>query len=120
MDDYGHVPKISGSNVAELYDYIVRSIDSTDMGHGVDLALLRDQAVMNMFTQLYFEHFHDSLPLLHRVTFNPCEVPLILNLAVATIGSHYSRLPKASKYTKLLGDCLRMSISRLVCSHSLR
>ncbi|KAF9888126.1 hypothetical protein FE257_009262 [Aspergillus nanangensis] len=114
MDDYAHVPKISDQKAVELYEHVARLSSGANTPYMVDLAFLKDKAAFNMFIQLYFEHFHPSLPLLHKVTFCPLEMPWILNLAVATIGSHYSRLSSSYRYTTLLGDCLRLAVSELI------
>ncbi|KAE8421251.1 hypothetical protein BDV36DRAFT_305122 [Aspergillus pseudocaelatus] len=41
----------------------------------------------------YFEHFHPSLPLLHRPTFTVASAPKLLLDAVSLIGSLYSTIP---------------------------
>lgn len=41
----------------------------------------------------YFEHFHPSLPLLHRPTFTVSSAPKLLLNAVSLIGSLYSTSP---------------------------
>ncbi|KAF2160348.1 hypothetical protein M409DRAFT_29198 [Zasmidium cellare ATCC 36951] len=45
---------------------------------------------MNVFIQLYFEHFHAQFPVLHMSTFQPREDVWMLVLAVAAIGAEYS------------------------------
>ncbi|KAK4496689.1 hypothetical protein PRZ48_012671 [Zasmidium cellare] len=47
---------------------------------------------MNVFVQLYFEHFHAQFPVLHMSTFQPREDVWMLVLAVAAIGAEYSSL----------------------------
>lgn len=47
---------------------------------------------MNVFIQLYFEHYHPNFPLLHMPTFQPREDMWLLVFSIAAIGAEYSEL----------------------------
>lgn len=56
------------------------------------LSTVPSPEAMNLFVQLYFQHFHTQLPLLHMPSFQPREDNWMLVLAVAAIGVEYSGL----------------------------
>lgn len=80
---------------------------------------LPDQSSMNSFLRLYFEEFHQLLPIIHQPTFDPNSAPILLILAMACIGSHYSNTPEAAKFAKEIVDVLGGVISQLVGPSSL-
>lgn len=99
-EDYVHVPKIDTSKhqsllrfCAELFQDILET----------SRPRLPSREILNTFIQLYFEHFHNGFPLLHKGTFEPQKQPPILLFAIAALGSHYSRLPcrEAVRFTLL-------------------
>lgn len=75
---------------------------------------LPDQSSMNSFLRLYFEKFHQLLPIIHQPTFDPNRAPILLISAMACIGSHYSNTPEAAKFAKEIVDVLGGVISQMV------
>jgi hypothetical protein len=70
--------------------------------------------VFDTFVQLYFEHFHPSLPFLHKPTFNPSQAPWQLVLATAAVGCCYSKVGRATQYAMGLQELLRRAIADAV------
>lgn len=75
---------------------------------------LPDQYLVNSFLRLYFERFHQLLPIIHQPTFDPNSAPILLILAMACIGSHYSNTPEAAEFAKEVVDVLGEVISQMV------
>lgn len=80
---------------------------------------LPDQFSMNSFLRLYFEKFHQLLPIIHQPTFDSNSAPILLILAMACIGSHYSNTPEAAEFAKEVVDVLGGVISQMVGPSSL-
>lgn len=114
MDDYAHVAKVSSEQVQQLAALIDYEDRNSRILQGFDVSIFHNVEVMNIFVQLYFEHFHPSLPLLHKATFDVEMTPPIVVLAAAAIGSRYSRLKDARKHAYILGEVLRKTLASLV------
>lgn len=84
-------PKLVPELQLATYVRIRQFWDSTGSGVPRSSALPTVEA-MNVFVQLYFQHFHAQFPLLHMPTFQPREDVWMLVLAVASIGAEYSGL----------------------------
>jgi hypothetical protein len=116
MDDYGHVPKIQPQKtlqvLAVVEEYQHRRRPTT---YAADISILKNPAILNAFIQLYFEYFHPVLPLLHKASFNVLETPALLILAVATIGSRFSKMENADRIAMSLSNALRVAIDTVVC-----
>lgn len=84
-------PKLVPELQLATYVRVRQFWDST--GSGVPrLSTVPTAEAMNVFVQLYFQHFHAEFPLLHMPTFQPREDVWMLVLAVAAIGAEYSGL----------------------------
>ncbi|PWN21814.1 hypothetical protein BCV69DRAFT_281739 [Microstroma glucosiphilum] len=71
-------------------------------------------STMNLFVQLYFEHFDRICPILHRPTFDPNTCNAMLLGAVCAIGATYSRIPNTSDFAGMLMTLVNRAIfSRL-------
>ncbi|OAQ61102.1 fungal transcriptional regulatory protein [Pochonia chlamydosporia 170] len=57
----------------------------------VDVSLLPSTRTLSLCINLYFRHFHDTLPILRRSNMQIADTPPILLLAMAAIGAMYSR-----------------------------
>ncbi|KAB8235275.1 uncharacterized protein BDW43DRAFT_309641 [Aspergillus alliaceus] len=64
---------------------------------------------LNCFVQLYFEHFHPQMPFLHPNLFEN-DGSWVLVLAVAAIGSQYTRMVMREQYAIVLSGLLREAI----------
>lgn len=69
---------------------------------------------MNVFVQLYFEHFHPIFPMLHQPSFGKGAPRPLLTLAVATIGARYSKLEGANQCALAMTELLRRLTMHLV------
>ncbi|KFZ03327.1 hypothetical protein V502_11042 [Pseudogymnoascus sp. VKM F-4520 (FW-2644)] len=57
----------------------------------VDVAAFPSTQTLTVCINLYFQHFHETLPILRRSTFRIAETAPVLLLAMAAIGAMYSR-----------------------------
>ncbi|KAL1962696.1 hypothetical protein VTN77DRAFT_9240 [Rasamsonia byssochlamydoides] len=57
----------------------------------VDVAAFPSTQTLTVCINLYFRHFHETLPILRRSTFRMAEANPVLLLAMAAIGAMYSR-----------------------------
>lgn len=83
-EDFGHVPRIPPATYARIVEFCERHRDNATALPSID--------TLNAFVQLYFEHHHSKLPLLHKATFSPSEDSWLLVLALAAVGCEYSEL----------------------------
>lgn len=94
LEDFGHVG-ISSESYENL-ELWTRMMHSTWQSNGTgqtSISLrLPPLNALNTFIQLYFEEFHDTLPIIHRPTFDPSFTPCLLILAIANVGRRFSRL----------------------------
>ncbi|KIX99392.1 uncharacterized protein Z520_04968 [Fonsecaea multimorphosa CBS 102226] len=75
-----------------------------------DVDLLRSLPgpdILHHFTDLYFLHFHDLWPIIHRPTFKISDAPTILVLTIACIGACYSGLDRSIEFADTLAELCR-------------
>lgn len=72
---------------------ILSLINTTHQPHWspVDVAVFPSTRNLSVCINLYFRHFHESLPILRRSTFRTAEASPVLLLSMAAIGATYSR-----------------------------
>ncbi|ORY86402.1 fungal-specific transcription factor domain-domain-containing protein [Protomyces lactucae-debilis] len=75
VEDKNHVPRLTAEDKKHLEDYVQLELPSARL--------------LNIFVQLYFEHFHPVMSLLHRPNFGASISPSITTLAVIAIGAQY-------------------------------
>ncbi|KAJ5640064.1 uncharacterized protein N7484_007926 [Penicillium longicatenatum] len=63
---------------------------ATNLSQGLSSSLIDRSNSEEAHIKMYFEHFHPSLPLLHRPTFTVSSAPKLLLNAVTAIGSLFS------------------------------
>ncbi|KAE8324438.1 hypothetical protein BDV39DRAFT_217132 [Aspergillus sergii] len=115
MEDYGHVAGVRQEQVEQLASFMASGRDQrTSACPPTCEPLLRNTKIINSFIQLYFEHFHQTFPILHRATFNVSEEPPLLMLAVATIGGRFSKIPQAHRLSTVMGDILRKTVEHVL------
>lgn len=115
MENYDHVARVRREQVDQMWaSYMANERHATPTCPPSYRDLLSNPQVINAFVQLYFENFHNTFPILHKATFNVYEESLLLILAVATIGGHFSKLPQARMLSTVLGDMLRKAVERVV------
>ncbi|KAF5600617.1 hypothetical protein FPANT_2211 [Fusarium pseudoanthophilum] len=66
--------------------------------------------ILRAFVELYFEYFDSHFPFLHTSRFEDPDLPWILLLAVAAVGSHYSEIQGAEEYNSALSDLLARAV----------
>lgn len=76
----------------------------------VDVTLFPSTQTLSVCVNLYFRHFHDTLPIIRRSKMRTSDAPPILLLAMASIGAMYSR-DKLSGLAIALNELTRRAIS---------
>ncbi|KAJ9255177.1 transcriptional regulator family: Fungal Specific TF [Paecilomyces variotii] len=112
-EDYGHVPRPSTSVYEEICAFHAEVSWCSPDG---PLPRLYTLEILHVCTQLYFEHFHRSFPVLHQGTFEVRSESWLLYLAVAAVGSQYSRLSIRTKLFSNLVTIIRESLLRKLSS----
>ncbi|KAK7451903.1 fungal transcription factor [Colletotrichum acutatum] len=94
LESLGHVPELTSETFKNLSTWACTTSPSWDPSVTRPLNALSASAfnTLNAFIQLYFEEFHDILPIIHRPTFDPNFAPYLLVLAVGNIGRRFSKL----------------------------
>ncbi|KIL88334.1 hypothetical protein FAVG1_08413 [Fusarium avenaceum] len=72
------------------------------------------ESILHAFVELYYEFFDPQFPFLHLSCMQDLNLPWILLLAVAAVGSHYSEIQDADEYTLALTDLLSRAVESLV------
>ncbi|EUC27774.1 hypothetical protein COCCADRAFT_68817, partial [Bipolaris zeicola 26-R-13] len=104
---YGHIPYLPNSGIRGLHDFYESQRRSSR-------APFVHDRIFHAFIDLYFEHFDPQFPFLHPNRLNVDEVPWILLLAVAAVGSHYSEMTDAQRYNLTLVDLLCRAVESKV------
>ncbi|XPS77133.1 hypothetical protein M3J09_009167 [Ascochyta lentis] len=97
---FGYVSKISEIAYTALCSFYVseRGYDDMSFPHS---------RLLHSFVELYFEYFDPQLPFLHPTRVGADDLPWILLTAVAAIGSQYSEVRDAFRFTTVLQYLLR-------------
>ncbi|KAH8812202.1 fungal-specific transcription factor domain-containing protein [Xylogone sp. PMI_703] len=115
MDDHGHVPRLASEKLQELWAFIDHYHCKPPVTSRIDnIKELQNPDIVNSFLQLYFEHFDPILPLVHKASFNLLQTSPLLVLAIATIGSRFSRIKHAREITTGLSDILGRAIDAVL------
>ncbi|RKL37983.1 hypothetical protein BFJ72_g7443 [Fusarium proliferatum] len=96
---FGHVHRIPQQAIQGLNDFY-----RTQMGDVPLIILPYD--IVHAFVELYFEYFDSQFPFLHPSRLEDPDLPFLLLLATAAVGSHYSEIPGAERYNLILCDLL--------------
>uniref|UniRef100_A0A0D2YHI4 Xylanolytic transcriptional activator regulatory domain-containing protein n=1 Tax=Fusarium oxysporum (strain Fo5176) TaxID=660025 RepID=A0A0D2YHI4_FUSOF len=72
--------------------------------------LVIPEDVLHAFVELYFEYFDSQFPFLHPSRLEDLDLPWVLLLAVAAVGSHYSEIQGADEYNPALSDLLARAV----------
>lgn len=106
QEDAAHVQQIDDSHFAVISSIAEKLQHSTPFP-AFQRLMIPPAAVMNVFVQLYFDHFHPIFPILHQPSFcNGSPRPLLV-FAVATIGSRYSKMQGADECALAMTELLR-------------
>ncbi|KAH9436423.1 hypothetical protein MCOR02_000095 [Pyricularia oryzae] len=104
-ETFGHVRDVPLRAYEDLQSfYVAQSQDSPSSF--VPMRLIQ------AFVDLYFEHFDPQFPFIHVSLLEAQELPWMLLLATAAIGSYYSELDDIREYTSILCDLLGRAVER--------
>lgn len=113
MEDFAHVGRLT----FEKYEEIVENLQNhanQPIYRSFGNPVLPSAEVMNSFIQLYFEHFHDTMPFIHKPSFHPSKEHWIFVLSVAATGCRFSQIPRSDLYALKLTELVRRSIMVVV------
>ncbi|KAK2023937.1 hypothetical protein LX32DRAFT_627120 [Colletotrichum zoysiae] len=105
-----HVPPVTGETRA----YIIQALKARLPQHeaqGLD-ANFPSLRHLDTYMQLYFEHFHPRIPLLHAPTFQASPESWQLVLSVVCLGSRYSLAHRKQDHVLLLHRLARYMMKR--------
>ncbi|KAF4499299.1 hypothetical protein FAGAP_4504 [Fusarium agapanthi] len=100
---FGHIHEIPRHAVDGLNNFY-----KTQRQESTETVIPRD--ILHAFVELYFEYFDTQFPFLHPSRLEDLDLPWILLLAVAAVGSHYSEIQGAEDYNTALCDLLARAV----------
>ncbi|PIA97417.1 hypothetical protein CB0940_06698 [Cercospora beticola] len=107
-----HVPQVGPETHARILRFVRNDLPSSEAD--ALASTFPSLQHLDAYIQLYFEHYHPRMPLLHLPTFRPCPEAWQLVLAVACIGCQYSSAGEKSRHVGLLHRLARHMLSREV------
>ncbi|OQE08066.1 hypothetical protein PENVUL_c011G10301 [Penicillium vulpinum] len=112
-EDYGHVPRPSISTYETIRAHYA---EVSRFSPEVLRRSLYSSDILHVCTQLYFENFHQGFPILHQSTFEARGSSWLLYIAVAAVGSQYSRLSGRTRIFFDLMKTVRIALLRMLSS----
>ena len=106
-EDFRHISPLSASSYQQLCEFCAGLFQGAA---DIPCPRLPSLEILNVFAQLYFEHFHEGFPLLHQATFEIQKSSLLLYLVVAALGSQYSSLPNRARHRTVLLKVVRWGL----------
>ncbi|QKD55425.2 uncharacterized protein FOBCDRAFT_184286 [Fusarium oxysporum Fo47] len=104
---FGYIHELPRQAVEDLNNfYKTQRRDST--------VLVIPEDILHAFVELYFEYFDSQFPFLHPSRLEDPDLPWVLLLAVAAVGSHYSEIQGADEYSSALSDLLARAVELTV------
>ncbi|EGU88906.1 hypothetical protein FOXB_00564 [Fusarium oxysporum f. sp. conglutinans Fo5176] len=104
---FGYIHELPRQAVEDLNNfYKTQRRDST--------LLVIPEDILHAFVELYFEYFDSQFPFLHPSRLEDPDLPWVLLLAVAAVGSHYSEIQGADEYNSALSDLLARAVELTV------
>ncbi|RBR20861.1 hypothetical protein FVER53590_29255 [Fusarium verticillioides] len=100
---FGHIHEIPQDAVEGLNTFY-----NTQRRDPTPVAIPQD--ILHAFVELYFEYFDCQFPFLHPSRMEDPDLPWILLLAVAAVGSHYSEIQGADEYNSALSNLLARAV----------
>ncbi|KAG9500597.1 hypothetical protein J7337_009079 [Fusarium musae] len=100
---FGHIHEIPQDAVEGLNNFY-----NTQRRDPTPVAIPKD--ILHAFVELYFEYFDCQFPFLHPSRMEDPDLPWILLLAVAAVGSHYSEIQGADEYNSALSNLLARAV----------
>jgi hypothetical protein len=104
---YGHVQGIPEQASESLHRFYMSQ-------HVEPTSVAITQRILHAFVELYFEYFNPQFPFLHPSRLEDPELPWILLLATAAVGSQYSEIQGAEQYSMALCDLLARAVESTV------
>ncbi|PYI27839.1 hypothetical protein BP00DRAFT_352524 [Aspergillus indologenus CBS 114.80] len=105
-ENLAHVPEVSAT-VVENVAHVARTMHTTAFHRPFLELRFPPTIVLNAWVQLYFEHFHPTLPILHKPTFNNQKTHWLLIFAVSAVGAQFSDLPEAQSCARAMHEMVR-------------
>jgi len=104
---FGHIHELPRQAVEGLNNFY-----NTQRGDSTLVVIPED--ILHAFVELYFEYFDSQFPFLHPSRLEDPDLPWVLLLAVAAVGSHYSEIQGADEYNSALSDLLARAVELTV------
>ncbi|KAF9634814.1 putative c2h2 transcription protein [Lasiodiplodia theobromae] len=122
IDSLPPVPVTGPAMDLKAYDRIADAFRQVCHGLGTTFVPFKTLAVpgpghLNYFLQLYYEHFHPILPMLHLPTLRLGEDEWVLGLAAAAIGCRYADSEELLGFTRPMTEFLRRVVVMSVEHH---
>ncbi|OJD33743.1 c2h2 transcription protein [Diplodia corticola] len=122
IDSLPPVPVTGPAMDLKAYDRIADAFRQVCHGLGTTFVPFKTLAVpgpahLNYFLQLYYEHFHPILPILHLPTLKLNEDEWVLGLAAAAIGCRYSDSEELLGFIRPMTEFLRRVVVMSVEHH---
>lgn len=111
---YGHVFHISERGSEGLHAFYQTQQQEPDLSPPIP------SRILHAFIELYFEHFDPQFPFLHTSRLDCFDVPWVLLLATAAVGSHYSVIPQAHEYHLVLCELLDRGAESLLAAQAIQ
>lgn len=108
-----HVPTFAIEAYEQIRQFMLRTCQRATTARSPAATIVSRRHV-DVYVQLYFEHFHPRLPFLHKPSFNPEKPNWLLILSVAAIGSQYSKCAMQTHHYEIFQqtacDVLQMDV----------
>ncbi|KAK1144854.1 hypothetical protein N8T08_004867 [Aspergillus melleus] len=115
-EDFCHVERISEDTYNAILNFYREHCQKPNTPQPTPPSI----QVVNTFVQLYFEHFHPVMPVLHRASFRPTADKWALVAAIASVGCQYSRIPTRAQMHSFFWRLLQSIILNLPMQRLLR
>ncbi|KAH8426504.1 fungal specific transcription factor domain-containing protein [Aspergillus melleus] len=115
-EDFCHVERISEDTYNAILDFYREHCQKPNTPQPAPPSI----QVVNTFVQLYFEHFHPVMPIIHHASFKPTPDKWVLVAAIASVGCQYSRIPTRPQMHSFFWRLLQSIILNLPMQRLLR
>jgi hypothetical protein len=105
---FGHVAEISSHSLQQIQSFYNKQ-------RGCSSSRFINSQIFHAFIELYLEHFNTVFPFIHNSRVRNRNMPWILLLALAAVGSQYSGIQGVNAYHLLLQDLLSRALETHVC-----